>query len=224
MAIMSNGPGKRTKTTSKKVTAKDVTSKLQSIFSRGGATGTGKSKSGGAAAGVASRAGGVRTLTTTKVTGSKKAGIEGLKAKKKSGEMSKQEANAKIKALKGKNQPVKDMRGVTVKPKKVISGTTAIERGETIAMTEKMPKLDSAAAMNFIRQSFPKQKANEIIGRMQSQFSGYQKKQPGTRFSEFQITPKGSFKYKRTMPAGTKPGGLKGAYTAEDYKTAQKKK
>lgn len=167
MAIMRTGPGKRTKTTSKKVTAKDVTSKIQSIFSRGGATGTGKSKSGGAAAGVASRAGGVRTLTTTKVTGSKKAGIEGLKAKKKSGEMSKQEANAKIKALKGKAQPTKKESYTEGTPLKGIGRSQ---------YAKPMPS-DSATFMNLVKKSDPGQ-----YDKIMSQMKAEQAKNPGARF------------------------------------------
>jgi hypothetical protein len=100
MAIMRSGPGTRAKktSTSRKVTSKDVVSKIRDVFS-GGSKNLGKAKGPGGLAGVVSNKGGVRTTTAVKVTGSKKAGIESLKAKRKSGEMTRKEANTKIKNL-----------------------------------------------------------------------------------------------------------------------------
>ena len=137
MAIMRSGPGTRAKktSTSRKVTSKDVVSKIRNVFS-GGSKNLGKAKGPGGLAGVASNKGGVRTLTSAKVTGSKKAGIESLKAKRKSGEMTRKEANAKI----------KNLRGVAVKPK---GETTYLPAGGMKpADLMKLPKMDSASFMN----------------------------------------------------------------------------
>lgn len=170
MAIMRTGPGKRTKTaTTKKVTTKDVVSSVKNMFSgfTGGAKKVGKAKGPGALAGVASRAGGVSTLTSAKVTGSKKAGIQGLKAKKKSGEMSRAEANAKIKALKGKAQPTKKESYTAGVPLKGIARSQ---------YAKPMPS-DSATFMNLVKKSDPGQ-----YDKIMSQMKAEQAKNPGARF------------------------------------------
>ena len=107
-----------------------------------------------AAAGVASRAGGVRTITDAKVTGSKQKGIEGLKAKKKSGEMSRAEANAKIKALKGK---VPTGQNVTVTGKKQPVKKTYGE-SKTIHFSE-VPKNPKASPSPYKSTYYTNQKS-----------------------------------------------------------------
>ena len=103
MARLTPGPGKKIST---KNPAKSPGSAVISGFKKMGqaikdATASKKVRKGtsGEAAGVVSRTGGVTNLSNARVTGSRQAGIEGLKKKRKSGEMSRQEANAKIKAL-----------------------------------------------------------------------------------------------------------------------------
>lgn len=104
MARLTPGPGKKI---IKKKPAKSPGSAVISGFKKMGeavkkATSSKKLRKGtsGEAAGVVSRTGGVYNLSESRVKGSRQAGIESLKAKRKSGEMSRQEANAKINALK----------------------------------------------------------------------------------------------------------------------------
>jgi hypothetical protein len=188
MAIMRTGPGKKAKSTSsgRKVTSKDVVNKVRDIFGAG--SGRGKTKGGSAAAGVASRSGGVRTLTSAKVTGSKKAGIQSLKAKKKSGEMSRQEANAKI----------KNLRGVAVKPKGKGGGYLSLG-GMTRQKMSALPAMDSATFVNTIRNAPASPKsglpftgsagqkygANSKDMAMRQMKAAQKKYGPGTRFKDF---------------------------------------
>lgn len=192
MAIMRTGPGKKAKSTSsgRKVTSKDVVNKVRDIFGAG--SGRGKTKGGSAAAGVASRSGGVRTLTSAKVTGSKKAGIQSLKAKKKSGEMSRQEANAKI----------KNLRGVAVKPRTITYGEYAIPRaGESNVDVRKYPAMDSAAAMNYIKTGFPGVRGQGMVRRLQESMAGSVKK---GKLGGVHVSPKGGVYYSRTTTKGNK--------------------
>jgi len=103
MARLTPGPGKKI---NKKKPVKSPGSAVISGFKKIGeavknATSSKKLRKGtsGEAAGVVSRTRGVTNLSEARVKGSRQAGIEGLKKKRKSGEMSRQEANAKIKTL-----------------------------------------------------------------------------------------------------------------------------
>jgi hypothetical protein len=184
---MKSGPGKRAKTTTNKATVKGAVNMVKNLFSTGSKN-LGKAKGPGGLAGVASNKGGVRTLTSAKVTGSKKAGIESLKAKKKSGEMSRQEANAKI----------KNLRGVSVKPKPLVLRTiTAGKGGRSIAQMEKMNAMDSTTYMNALPAS--------ARSSMLNQMKGYQKKDSSVRFSNFKYDPKtATTLYTRTYKKGKK--------------------
>lgn len=215
MAIMSKGPGKRTKAAPKKATVKSTVSMIKNMFSTGGKN-LGKAKGPGAAAGVASRAGGVNTLTSAKVTGSKQKGIEGLKAKKKSGEMSRAEANAKIKALKGK-APVGKNVTVTgkkqpVKPTYGKEQSFAGGRGKasTYYPSAKSIPSDSAKFMQQMSATNPA---------AAKQFSSFMKKQqaenPGARF---EFGPRGGISVPvtstRTGETGYRTAAKKGDKTA----------
>ena len=141
-----------------------------------------------AAAGVVSRTGGVRTITNAKVTGSKQKGIEGLKAKKKSGEMSRAEANAKIKALKGKapvgqnvtvtgkKQPVKPTYGNEYGKVKGVTGGRG--KASTYFANPKDIPSDSAKFMQKLQTVDPAV-AKKYMDFMKQE----QTKNPGARFS-----------------------------------------
>jgi hypothetical protein len=202
MAIMRSGPGTRAKktSTSRKVTSKDVVSKIRDVFS-GGSKNLGKAKGPGGLAGVASNKGGVRTTTAVKVTGSKKSGIESLKAKRKSGEMTRKEANTKI----------KNLRGVAVKPK---AKATAFlpAGGMTYEKMMKLPAMDSATFMNTAKGKPATARGFKAVGPSKSrakeygmdpkdfalsQMKGMQKKIGATRFKDFRYDPKsGSYVFK----------------------------
>lgn len=194
MAIMSKGPGKRTKAAPKKATVKSTVSMIKNMFSTGGKN-LGKAKGPGAAAGVASRAGGVNTLTSAKVTGSKQKGIEGLKAKKKSGEMSRAEANAKIKALKGKTQPVK---------KEVYLGQTQAwlgSKGTGADWRKTTPVTDSSTFISNLNKKDPTGKLTKLYT---TSMKNWQKQDPTSRFKDFQLNPKtGEAYYKVTGKKAT---------------------
>ncbi|MFM1781649.1 MAG: hypothetical protein RLZZ181_424 [Pseudomonadota bacterium] len=193
MAIMRTGPGKKAKTTSssRKVTSKDVVSKIRSVF--GGEKGTGKSKGGSAASGVVSRVGGVREFAPVSVGPKKKDVIKGYKAKKKSGEMTRKEANAKI----------KNLRGVTVKPKGKGGGYLSLG-GMTRQKISALPAMDSATFVNTIRNAPASPKsglpftgsagqkygANSKDMAMRQMKAAQKKYGPGTRFKDFKYDPK----------------------------------
>jgi hypothetical protein len=190
MAIMKSGPGKRAKTTTNKATVKGAVNMVKNLFSTGSKN-LGKAKGPGGLAGVASNKGGVRTLTSAKVTGSKKAGIESLKAKRKSGEMTRKEANTKI----------KNLRDVGVKAKAPgfqYLPQSEMFRGERVPTERKMAigtfqkqmkstKLPSDSASYFNKMS----QINPSVGRAyQKDISAYQK-QVKTLF------PNATFEYKQ---------------------------
>jgi hypothetical protein len=220
MAIMKSGPGTRAKktSTSRKVTSKDVVSKIRNVFS-GGSKNLGKAKGPGGLAGVVSNKGGVRTTTAVKVTGSKKAGIESLKAKRKSGEMTRQEANAKIKNLRnisvtGKRKPVEYEQRAAVSP----------IRGMKMSELNKLKSMDSSTFMNLAKSSDPYSKSivnkgnrytpvgfekggkkgkgpGNLYNDLKIAMSKTAKKYPGAKFSDFKLDPiTGSYTYKYNTP------------------------
>ena len=170
MAIMSKGPGKRTKAAPKKATVKSTVSMVKNMFSTGGKN-VGKAKGPGGLAGV-------KNLENVTVTGSKKAGIQGLKAKKKSGEMSRAEANAKIKNLRGisvtgKKQPVKKTYGAK---KDIFVGAGEGKKSTYYTSSKEIPS-DSA---KFMQQM---QSTNPAAYRSAMNFmTKQQKANPGARF------------------------------------------
>jgi len=200
MAIMRSGPGTRAKktSTSRKVTSKDVVSKIRNVFS-GGSKNLGKAKGPGGLAGVVSNKGGVRTTTAVKVTGSKKAGIESLKAKRKSGEMTRKEANTKI----------KNLRGVAVKPKAKVTGYLPAG-GMTYEKMMKLPAMDSATFMNTAKGKPATARGFKAVGPSKAkeygmdpkdialaQMKGMKKTKGVTRFKDFRYDPKsGSYVFK----------------------------
>jgi hypothetical protein len=201
MPITRKGPGKGTKTTTKKATVKDAVNMVKNLFNTGAKT-VGKAKGPGALAGVVSNKGGVRTTTSAKVTGSKKAGIESLKAKRKSGEMSRKEANAKIQALRGGKQPVKK-QGI---------GTAYFPSAKYNTMTKaelaKFPAMDSATFMSKVEggRVFTGKKGTyewnpkaDVKNTLRSE----SQKNPGARFTDFRYDPKtGSYSYRMDKKKG----------------------
>ena len=102
--------------------------------------------------------------------------------------MSRQEANAKI----------KNLRGVSVKPKPLVLRTiTAGKGGRSIAQMEKMNAMDSTTYMNALPAS--------ARSSMLNQMKGYQKKDSSVRFSNFKYDPKtATTLYTRTYKKGKK--------------------
>lgn len=211
MARLTPGPGKKI---SKKKPAKSPGSAVISGFKKMGeavknVTSSKKLRKGtsGEAAGVVSRTGGVINLSESRIKGSRQAGIESLKTKRKSGEMSRQEANAKIKALKqgGKNKTEYEFKG----------GRISSIRGMKQGGVQKLPSMDSTTFMNLARTSAPYSKSvttpkgntyGPIEGKSLYQdlkiaMSKEAKKYPGAKFSDFKLDPKtGSFMYKYSTP------------------------
>jgi hypothetical protein len=182
MAIMKSGPGKRAKTTTNKATVKGAVNMVKNLFSTGSKN-LGKAKGPGGLAGVVSNKGGVRTTTSAKVTGSKKSGIESLKAKRKSGEMTRQEANAKIQALRGGKQPVKSEKPKYERGQSKMFSYSTSKGGSTYYATPGAIKKDSAEFMNQLKTASPA--AYEMaVKYMKSE----QAKSPGSRF-QFGATP-----------------------------------
>jgi len=203
MAIMKSGPGKRAKTTTNKATVKGAVNMVKNLFSTGSKN-LGKAKGPGGLAGVVSNKGGVRTTTSAKVTGSKKSGIESLKAKRKSGEMTRQEANAKIQALRGGKQPVKK-QGI---------GTATFPSAKYNTMTKaelaKFPAMDSATFMSKVeggrvfrgkKGTYEWNPKTEVTRDLK--FDAM--KNPGARFTDFRYDPKtGSYSYRMDKKKGKK--------------------
>jgi hypothetical protein len=191
MPISKKNPGNPFKVASKML--KTATGKVKTAVQ--------KTKATGATPGVVSKKDGVRTLTTTKVTGSKKAGIQSLKAKRKSGEMTRQEANAKI----------KNLRDVGVKPKTKGRGMIQFG-GRNMDYINKLPSMDSTTFMNAlpkgaVTRNTPGAIKNKGAGSQYtvntkdialSQMKGMQKKYPGARFRNFKYDPQtGSYIFER---------------------------
>ena len=217
MARLTPGPGKKI---SKKKPAKSPGSAVISGFKKMGeavknATSSKKLRKGtsGEAAGVVSRTGGVINLSESRVKGSRQAGIESLKKKRKSGEMSRQEASAKIKALKqgGKKKTEYEFKG----------GRIQTIRGMKQGSLQKLPSMDSTTFMNLARTSDPYSKtvttpngnvygtfsktvkgpAKNMYEDLKSAMARDAKKNPGAKFSDFKLDPKtGSYMYKYSTP------------------------
>lgn len=183
MAIMSKGPGKRTKktATTKKVTTKDMVSSVKNMFSgfTGGGKNVGKAKGPGALAGLASRT----KKNTTSSAGSAVTGKSQVNTKLLEGAV----RNLPDTKVTGKKQPVKPTYG------KSLTFQRGLGKTSTYYSSAKSIPSDSAKFMQQMKNVNPGayKTAMDFMKKQQAE-------NPGARF-KFGATPVGaveSDKYK----------------------------